>query len=713
MITLGSQYYRAPFPESRYWEDDLKRMADSGLNTVQLWVVWGWVEPEPGQFRFDDYDRLVSLAHESGLDVVLSTIAAIHPYWIHDEVPGSEMVDHMGHTVISSNRGETHFGLTPGGCFDHPGVWERIAAFLTEVVTRYRSASHLRGWDAWNELRWNVQADGLVCNCPHSLRRYRDWLSEQYGGLDGLNRAWKRRYRAWSDVRPGKMPNRPYTEMMAFEHFNTWKANDHGKRRYDLIKALDPERMVTVHAGTPSVLSGFDFPGATAVGRGNDWDFADHLDGIGCSSFPVWQQNDAADFAARLDFVHSAARGREQWLSELQGGRASIGFDTHEPVPAVAQQRWIWTALSRGIRTVLFWCWRDEVFGRESGGFGLVGRDGFADERLQAMRKTAGVLTRHEKLLSTYRPELPTAGVLFSPQSYYLYWAQEGNARVCERGVQGYARALLRRNIPFRVIEEGHLDELATLKILFMPRAVVVDDEAAAKLIAFVKGGGVLVCEAECGAFDRHGLYRYPEDRFGARLTGVVEKGRRTLRSSTFRVRDGDISGQLPATQWTTPYDVPDAAQVLGGDEDGPLLVRASVGEGTVIFCGSYLGDTYYRGSRLGEEAFASAASDVERLIGGWCASVGVKPSVIVEDEERDEPVLVRHGRSAGRTVAFVFFPEGCQHEITLRFPSGTFGSGVRELLSASRLTVEASEQGDRCVVPAGEWRMAVLASDG
>lgn len=33
-MNLGIQYYRAPFPESRYWEDDMRRIRDAGLNTV-------------------------------------------------------------------------------------------------------------------------------------------------------------------------------------------------------------------------------------------------------------------------------------------------------------------------------------------------------------------------------------------------------------------------------------------------------------------------------------------------------------------------------------------------------------------------------------------------------------------------------------------------------------------------------------------------------
>jgi len=193
-MNLGVQYYRPPFPRSDYWDKDLRRVHESGLDTLQLWVVWGWVESSPDEFQFDDYDTLIELALKHELKVVLSTIVAVQPYWIHRVVPGSEMIDHHGNRVISSNRGECHFGLTPGGCLDHPGVWERMIAFLQEVVIRYRGAENLLGWDAWNELRWNVQADGLVCFCEHTIRAFREGLDERYGGLEGLNRAWLRRY---------------------------------------------------------------------------------------------------------------------------------------------------------------------------------------------------------------------------------------------------------------------------------------------------------------------------------------------------------------------------------------------------------------------------------------------------------------------------------------------------------------------------------------
>ncbi len=575
-MNLGIQYYRPPFPLPHRWEDDLSRIRDAGMNTVQLWVLWSWVEATPGEFRFEDYDRLIDGAEQRGLGVVLSTIAEVQPLWIHREVAGSEMIDHMGRRVVSSQRLECHFGLTPGGCTDHPGVQERMQQFLEAVVTRYRGANALRGWDAWNELRWNVQADGYVCYCGHTLAAFRDWLKSRYGSLDGLNEAWLRRYASWEDVTPGKLPTRPFTELMAFQHFLTWRANRHGRWRYKTMKALDRERPVTVHPASPSPL---ETGGITAtneflreynqpINRGNDWFYADDLDGIGCSSFPKWGGEDSVDFAVRLNFMTSAARGKPTWLSELQGAAAATENIVHQPVRAGEQQRWLWQGIAAGATTVLFWCWRDEVFGREAGGFGMAGSDGFAAERLAAMARSGELLVSHGELLRGFRPDPPRVGVLFSPQSYYLNWSQEGHAGLAMQSIRTYCRSLYRQGIPFRVVEEEHLEELNGMRVLFLPRVNALSAKVEERLRAFVEQGGVLFAESETGAFDERGIWRYPEERMLARLTGIRELGRRPLSGREMECRiDGDAL-RLPLAQWTTPMELPEGAENLSLCDD-------------------------------------------------------------------------------------------------------------------------------------------------
>lgn len=194
MINFGTQYYRPPFPNEKYWEDDFKKIKNSGLNCVQLWLLWSWIEPKRNKFIFDDYDRLADLAEQNGLNLVLSTIAEVQPYWIERELPNSSMITNMGLKVVSSNRNEIHFGITPGACFDHPEANQLMMNFIEKTVEHFKDRKNIAGWDCWNEIRWNVQADGFVCYCEHTIAAYRNWLQDKYGSLDKLNKAWQRRY---------------------------------------------------------------------------------------------------------------------------------------------------------------------------------------------------------------------------------------------------------------------------------------------------------------------------------------------------------------------------------------------------------------------------------------------------------------------------------------------------------------------------------------
>lgn len=693
MTELGAQYYRPPFPNDRYWEDDMRRMADWGLHTVQLWVLWGWVEPAPGQFNFDDYDRLVDAAGRHGLHIVVSTIAAIHPYWIHREAPGSEMITAAGHKVISSNRRECHYGMTPGGCFDHPDVWERMRHFITTVAERYKPVGYLTGWDVWNELRWNVHAGDQVCYCPHTIRRFREWLDQKYGGLEGLNAAWQRRYPTWDDVMPGHAPRSPYTEKMAFQRFINWRSTQHALDRYRVVKAIDPGRPVTVHgnAPTPLIASNHEsFP----LHRGNDWDMAETIDGIGTSSFPLWGRMDNYDYFTRLDCTASAAGDKEVWLSEVQGGRSATGFVLQKPVHAHLQQTWIWGGIARRAQKIIFWCWRDEVFGCESSGFGLCGNDGCAQERAEAMRTTRAVLDQHGELLEQFAPDPARAGVLFNPDSYYLHWSENGDETPARDALMGYCRALSRLNIPYRIIEADHLDCLDGLRILFLPRATTLSDETIEQLSSFARGGGTIVCESECGAFDAAGVYRYPEDRWLVKLTGCTEVGRRDLEKSKLRVKIDGEKLKIPAAQWATPMRG-DIVDTMAEHADGGLVVTAQAGDGKAIMIGTYLGDSYYE----------TRDPDFETFIASLCREAGAAPVAEALDNNAGG-VHVDAGTAGGRRMLFVF-AEKPDKSILLRIKGNALQCPVIDLISGKEID---TDDGATLIIPEPEWGVTVLA---
>ena len=470
-MILGTQYYRPPFPERRYWHDDLAAMVDAGLDTVQLWACWGWIEAGPGKYRFDDYDDLVSMAGSVGLQVVISTVAEIQPFWIPRLLPGSEMVDHFGRVVRSSLRQECNVGLTPGGCFDHPGVRDKLGAFLEEIGRRYRGAEALFAWDCWNETRWAVQADAYVCYCHHTVAAYREWLRGRYGDLEGLGAAWHRRYDSWDDVVPGKSPGRPYTDLVEFEAFLTWRSARHAAFRAGRLRDADGSHLVLAHCGKPAVFSsGSEFE--QAVSRGNDFDLAEVLDGFGCSHFPAWEHYSVTELGSRIEEICSAVGSKPAWVSELQGGGARSGLGVWPAVDPGAQQRWVWGAYGRGIKAVLFWCWRDEVFGRESSGFGLMGSDGQSAGRLELMAQTGRVLKQNDALFDGYRPDPPEVGVLFSQGSYQLDWAQNGNQAAQASGsMLGWLSLFERTQLPYRVVDSARPTGLDGLRLIVVPLA--------------------------------------------------------------------------------------------------------------------------------------------------------------------------------------------------------------------------------------------------
>jgi beta-galactosidase len=417
---------------------------------------------------------------------------------------------------------------------------------------------------------------------------------------------------------------------------------------------------------------------------------------------------DDADYAVRINAVRAAARGKRIWLSEVQGGRASHGFQTHTPVPPADQQRWFWTGVANGADTVLYWCWRDEVFGCESGGFGIVGADGHAEERLAGMRKTAEVLRKHDKLIEGYAPDRPRVGVWFSPQAYYLHWSEDNNAATAQTAVTGYSRALTRQNISHLIVEEEHLDALKDLRVLFMPRALVLDDAAAEALERFVKEGGLLVCESEFGAFASNGVYRYAEDRLLARLLGVREIGRRTLTQDYVALRLAGRELRVPARQWVTPY-AGGIGTVLAEWNDAPLALDCPAGRGRIVAIGTYLGDAYHAGSSRRKDPYALLSPNFEAFVRDLVLSAGVELPVLETRSSggASDFVRVHPGASGGKPAWYVFAAPGA--DVLLRLHHGRLPAKLRDAVTGAAIELRPGDRADECRLKMSDLSVALL----
>lgn len=665
-MILSSQYFRPPFPDRARWRDDLRAMRDTGLTHMYLWASWGWIEPEPGKFVFDDYDELIEQAGAAGLGVIINTIAEVQPGWIHREVPGAELVDHTGRRVTSSTLAYSHVGVMPGGCTDHPRVAELSGRFLRELAGRYAGASALSAWDCWNEMRWSSQSDGYVCYCDHTLASFRGWLDARHGGLDGLREAWRRRIASWDDVQPGRIAGRSYTELMEFQAFLTDRTAEHLRFRYDQIRRQDPDRPIVAHTAFPATyFTGTGFlPFEQALARGNDFAMAEIVDAFGSSQFPRWFDMAPSELGARIESGRSAAGDKPYWVAELQGGAHRHGIAVSDPVSGPLQQRWVWTGYARGAKTVNFWCWRDEIFGREASGFGIVGDDGYADSRLAGLATTAGVLRDGGPLLDGYRPEPASIAVAFSPDCYRLDWAQRGaDCDTAGPSVQGYLYALERLQLPYQVIDAGRDNRLDDIRLVIVPWAMIVEPPLATALTPWIRAGGTLVLESEPDAYDSLGFYRYPAERPFAVGLGVLGRGRRPIRAPHLEFALGDVTGLLRPENWIEVFDA-DGGEVLGAAEQGPVIVRRRFGAGQVIALGTHAGRAYER------ERYA----DFERFVHAVAGEAGALNRIQCSVPDGDV-VQWRFGHSGDVPMLFVT-NAGPATTATFTAPAGTFGAG-------------------------------------
>ena len=89
------QYYRAPTPLPKDWDNDLKTIKDLGFNTIQLRPQWRWHERVRGAIVWEDIDRLFDLCEKHGLKVIFKFMLETAPAWLFRAYQ-CERVDNQG-----------------------------------------------------------------------------------------------------------------------------------------------------------------------------------------------------------------------------------------------------------------------------------------------------------------------------------------------------------------------------------------------------------------------------------------------------------------------------------------------------------------------------------------------------------------------------------------------------------------------------------------
>ncbi len=588
------------------WRKDLQQIKALGFNTVRTWVEWAKCEPQPGVYNFDNLNLLMRLAEEVGLKVFIQIYVDSAPDWVANQFP---------HALFEAQSGDkVHPQSAPGACTDNHEVEEAVLRFYSETARAATRFSNLAGWDLWSEphiINWasldyipNVQ----FCFCPGTRARFRNWLEKKYGNLDALNRAWYRNFTEWTQVDPPR-----FSTILSYTDFIDWKSFIYEKlvadmaSRYNAIRIVDPNHLITAHAVGASL---FQSPHVGA-GATDDFLMSRPLDYYGVSIYPKHNHPDRAWTTTTLrtvmDFTRSANKEKGGWfVGELQAGLGTISLLVSDPVTPDDHRIWIWSAIAKGAKGVNIYAYYPMSSGYEAGGYGLINLDGTLTQRAIEAGNIARIVDREQALLLSSVPAPARIGIVYNPLTQMVGGMQRRDYPGAMSGsLIGYYQSFANHNIPVDFIHREHLErqDLAQYQLIIVPYPIMFTEKAADGIKQFVKDGGYVLAEARMAWNDDRGyaseiipglglheLFGVRENEVIMRESGIEIMVATTNHPAMSDLINGDrIKGSL--YQQTVTALPNREIEVLAYDEKhNPTMVASRYGKGEAILAGSYLG---------------------------------------------------------------------------------------------------------------------------
>ncbi len=458
-------------PPLHFWDQDFAAIRRSGIRIVRTFSFWNWLEPQPGKYELEDFDRLFDLAHKHDLLVWFDLTLATHgaaPEWMRRRHPDMCLVSSEGQVAVARAKKASPQGAQ-WHCYNHPKWREYGEALLRTIVSRYKDTSNLLMWNVWDGVATAAAHYGFPkgCYCEHSIAAYQNWLRQHFD-LDQLNRRLHRRYRDWQDVEPARSYS-AIVEMMLWQEFQNEDLRDQVRWQVEVIRSIDDKHEIRGHgAHYPRI---WDELSAREL---DSWGFSARSNDFLTSDDPYR----FSDICFATDWSRSVGTGDRWWYEEIYAGMVPGGMHYKKQTTPQEISNNMWLALARGGAGALFWQYRPEYMSFEAPGLNLVSLGGLPLPRLAAVEQTIQKMNGLKEHLPLAVPKAEV-GIVYHDKSDLLH--QFGQARNEYRAaLRGTYRTLWEHNIPADVISP-RMDWNA-YKVVYLPKMAVLDKEVIAKI---------------------------------------------------------------------------------------------------------------------------------------------------------------------------------------------------------------------------------------
>lgn len=503
--------------------------------------------------------------------------------------------------------GDTRF-LVRKPSFDDPGVARR----LRDIPRRVAGNKALYNFDYFfvgDEGSLSAYTDPVDFDwSPPALARFREWLRNQYGSLEALNREWSSAFADWDSVRPSTTE-----EARRSGRFAPWA--DH--RTY--METSFARAYATVREGV------------------REGDPEGHIAVSGTQVTTPWNGCDWYRLDQIIDDFLSYSGGN-QWDLHRSFAKpgAEVGFWTGYGRSGVGVQHEIWTAALTGVlHPNIFWSYSvvnpDFTWsksGRDMGEvFSALRFEGIGRLLAKARRESDGILLHYSM------PSVHAAGIL----GFHPGRREEAEASLpADR--DGWVRVLrdLGLSFDFRAspqIERDGLDA-GRDRVFVLPFSLALSEKEAAALRRFAEAGGIVVADGAPGLLDEHASWRARgalDDLFGVEAGPATRRNLKaraagplsvTAEGEAWGLRPADLAG-LEALE--AGVNASGAVPLLKIGDAGAVFVRR-VGRGGAVYLNRLL-DRYPGGRRKRE----AGSGEAERaLLRGLLAHLGVEPAALV-----------------------------------------------------------------------------------
>jgi len=587
---FGAPYY----PE--HWDAETRKndadlMAAAGFNVVRMAeFAWDRMEPKEGKYDFSIFDETIARLGAKGVRTILCTPTATPPRWLTIKHPDIVRVDENG--VPQAHGSRQH-------CCHASETLRRYSRRITQAMAEhFRDNPNVIGWQTDNE--FNCQFS--ECHCDSCQKAFVEFLRDKYGKIEELNRRWGTAFWAQSYSRFEDIP----TPRAKPTYVNPAHALDYYRFISHTVAVFQHEQVGILRRANPKW-----FVMHNGVFRHIDYrgEFSKDLDFLGFDSYPLFDYSPASrprTSAFRLDGVRGLTGNFI--VPEQQSGPGGQGNYFHDNPEPGELRLMTYRSIAHGADSLLYFRWRTCRFGAEEYWCGILDHDNVPRRRYEEVKQVGSELKRvgPAVLGTSVRVDVAVATGDYSVEDGHLPLTlglpSPGNVAAEIHGVlftRGYAVGCVHPE-----------DDLTGVKLYFIPHWSLFKPEWVPILEKYVKDGGVLVIGARTATknFDNNVVPETPPgclaELAGVHVAEYSKINRPEERPIRLTIGESSVAAPLwyevldsaPETEvlarWRDRFSPtgPDSVILVPGSfADTPAITCRKLGEGRVIYVGTYL----------------------------------------------------------------------------------------------------------------------------